>query len=418
MTNKKITDLAALASATSDDVLVIVDTATNTTKKITKGDFVSDVTSPPAGTDGQIQFNSSSAFGADSNLYWDNTNKRLGVGTSSPSASIHCTTFRSTSITDNGTVVSIIPSYNVFTTRNMAIGAGDLPARLGVKGSGSTSATTSLLVQNSSGAEAFRVYDDRTSLFSREVGINTAPISQNSLTIQAISTSRDVLRLNNTAGTLIAEYYVDSSNNGEMYVRNSAGTTKVLLSSSGNASYFSNALAVGASSVNASAILDATSTTKGFLPPRMTTTQKNAISSPAAGLMVYNTTTNTTDTYDGTTWQRFGQQTLIKGSGSTSATTSLLVQNSSGLDLFRINDNGAAFVGNYAQTRYALIVGSSQYPVPSAAMQVDSTTQGFLPPRMTTTQKNAISSPAAGLQVYDSTLNQMSYYNGSTWVNF
>jgi hypothetical protein len=54
----------------------------------------------------------------------------------------------------------------------------------------------------------------------------------------------------------------------------------------------------------------------------------------------------------------------------------------------------------------------------SALLQVNSVSRGFLPPRMTTTQKNAISSPAAGLQVYDTTLNQMSYYNGTTWVNF
>ena len=54
----------------------------------------------------------------------------------------------------------------------------------------------------------------------------------------------------------------------------------------------------------------------------------------------------------------------------------------------------------------------------SSILTLVSTTKGFLPPRMTTTQKNAISSPAAGLQVYDTTLNQMSYYNGTTWVNF
>jgi uncharacterized lipoprotein NlpE involved in copper resistance len=56
--------------------------------------------------------------------------------------------------------------------------------------------------------------------------------------------------------------------------------------------------------------------------------------------------------------------------------------------------------------------------VASARLSVESTTQGFLPPRMTTTQKNAIASPAAGLMVYDTTLNQMSYYNGTAWVNF
>jgi hypothetical protein len=54
----------------------------------------------------------------------------------------------------------------------------------------------------------------------------------------------------------------------------------------------------------------------------------------------------------------------------------------------------------------------------SSILTLVSTTKGFLPPRMTTTQKNAIGSPAAGLQVYDTTLNQMSYYNGTTWVNF
>jgi hypothetical protein len=54
----------------------------------------------------------------------------------------------------------------------------------------------------------------------------------------------------------------------------------------------------------------------------------------------------------------------------------------------------------------------------SAQLQVDSTTRGFLPPRMTTTQKLAIGTPAAGLMVYDTTLNQMSYYNGTTWINF
>jgi hypothetical protein len=54
----------------------------------------------------------------------------------------------------------------------------------------------------------------------------------------------------------------------------------------------------------------------------------------------------------------------------------------------------------------------------SAKLEVQSTTQGVLFPRMTTVQKLAIGTPAAGLQVYDTTLNQMSYYNGTTWVNF
>jgi hypothetical protein len=51
----------------------------------------------------------------------------------------------------------------------------------------------------------------------------------------------------------------------------------------------------------------------------------------------------------------------------------------------------------------------------SARLQVDSTTQGFLPPRMTTTQKNAITTPATGLVLYDTTLNKLCVYTGSAW---
>ena len=51
----------------------------------------------------------------------------------------------------------------------------------------------------------------------------------------------------------------------------------------------------------------------------------------------------------------------------------------------------------------------------SAALEVVSTTLGFRPPTMTTTQKNAISNPAAGLIVFDTTLSKLCVYSGSTW---
>jgi hypothetical protein len=62
-------------------------------------------------------------------------------------------------------------------------------------------------------------------------------------------------------------------------------------------------LGIGTSSPNASAILDAQSTTKGVRMPNMTTTQKNAISSPAAGLMVFDTTLEKLCVYSGSAWQ-------------------------------------------------------------------------------------------------------------------
>jgi uncharacterized protein (TIGR02145 family) len=55
-------------------------------------------------------------------------------------------------------------------------------------------------------------------------------------------------------------------------------------------------------SPNSSAMLDVKSTSKGLLPPRMTTSQRNAVSSPVAGLIVFNTDTKTLDIYSGTSW--------------------------------------------------------------------------------------------------------------------
>ena len=51
----------------------------------------------------------------------------------------------------------------------------------------------------------------------------------------------------------------------------------------------------------------------------------------------------------------------------------------------------------------------------SAILSVGSTTQGLLPPRMTTTQRDAIGTPAAGLTVYNTTTNKLNFYNGSAW---
>jgi len=73
------------------------------------------------------------------------------------------------------------------------------------------------------------------------------------------------------------------------------GSTRMTILSSGN-------IGIGTSTPSEKALLDLTSTTKGFLPPRMTTTQRDAITSPPAGLMIYNTTTNKLNVYT-TAWE-------------------------------------------------------------------------------------------------------------------
>ena len=70
---------------------------------------------------------------------------------------------------------------------------------------------------------------------------------------------------------------------------------------------------IGTNSPNASAKLDVSSTSKGLLPPRMTTVQRNAISSPATGLQIYNTNNKAIETFNSGTNEWF---TVGSGNGS------------------------------------------------------------------------------------------------------
>ena len=56
-------------------------------------------------------------------------------------------------------------------------------------------------------------------------------------------------------------------------------------------------------------------------------------------------------------------------------------------------------------------------PDASAALDVSSNSMGMLPPRMTTTQRDAISSPVAGLMIYCTSVNDLQYYNGTNWIS-
>lgn len=62
----------------------------------------------------------------------------------------------------------------------------------------------------------------------------------------------------------------------------------------------------------------------------------------------------------------------------------------------------------------SLLLGTTT-ELPSSLLTIQSTSKGILIPRMTTAQKNAISSPATGLQIYDTDLNKLCIYNGTFW---
>jgi hypothetical protein len=83
------------------------------------------------------------------------------------------------------------------------------------------------------------------------------------------------------------------------------------------------------------------------------------------------------------------------------------VNNTEAMKIFSENDGG----------RMQLQEGGTFVDIPSARLSINSTTEGFLPPRMTEAQKNAISAPAEGLMIYQTDGTKGWYgYNGTAWV--
>jgi hypothetical protein len=67
-------------------------------------------------------------------------------------------------------------------------------------------------------------------------------------------------------------------------------------------SHLKGQVGINTTSADASSILDITSTSKGLLIPRLSNTQMNAISNPATGLMIYNTTATCLYYFNGRNW--------------------------------------------------------------------------------------------------------------------
>ena len=128
-----------------------------------------------------------------------------------------------------------------------------------------------------------------TLLASNLIGIVDFQANDGTNFIQAASISAAVDGTTGTAdmpGRLLFSTTADGDN---------GATERMRIDSAGN---------VGIGGVpNAAAVLDVASTSKGFLPPRMPTASRDSISSPPAGLIVYNTSTNKLNFYNGTAWE-------------------------------------------------------------------------------------------------------------------
>jgi hypothetical protein len=174
-------------------------------------------------------------------------------------------------------------------------------AKLEIKGSGSTSATTSFLVQNSAGTTLLNAKDNGTTELRTLEGITNLAIF-------------DFEGWYPTVNNKSVNLYGDGGASSAIRVTGStysSGASQIQIKGA-------TSISSGVNQPDASAQLDVASTTKGFLPPRMTNAQKNAIASPAEGLIVHDTTNNGVAYYDGTTWGYLsGAKQTLTGSGGT-----------------------------------------------------------------------------------------------------
>jgi len=105
-----------------------------------------------------------------------------------------------------------------------------------------------------------------------------------------------------------------------------------------------------------------------------------------------------------------GNEWLLNGNAGTTAGTNFLGTTDAQDLVFKTNSAEHVRVLTTGQVG----IGTAA-PAPSAVLQIVSTTQGVLFPKLTTAQRQAIAAPAVGLMVYDVTANILMSYNGTRW---
>src|SRR5436190_3574405 len=190
---------------------------------------------------------------------------------------------------------------------NTAIGSGALAAN--TFGGGNTASGLAALTSNTNGSDntangGGALYNNTSGEGNSAVGTDALAANKTGFYNTALGYSANVTFDNLTNATAIG-YNAKVSQSNSIVLGN--GFTNV---------------GIGTSSPNLSSLLDLTSNSKGLLIPRMTTAERNAISSPAVGLLVYDSSLNSFYYHNGTSWNQ------VASSGGASSNVWLLNGNS------------------------------------------------------------------------------------------
>jgi hypothetical protein len=344
-----------------------------------------------------FQANGNVLFGTSNGFYWDSATQRLGIGTSTPQAFLHFNnaTGEKIRMETAGTLSNFISIYN----------AG---VSLGYIGKPNTS--TDLYYMNSSSANLILGTNNLERLRIASTGnllINTTTDAGYKLDVNGDTKTLGLLTAYGIS-TNLSDMAIYNTTNNTGFIRfitqtASAQAERMRIANTGNVQIGTTTDAGFKLDVNGTARVSGTLTCSGSLSVSASGIQ---VASGGNGVkwgsnVFAISSVNGVLKFSDSTDADFNR---LQFGGITSAFPSIK-RASNNIEIKNADDTFGA----------GLSVGASLNA--SSILQADSTTKGFLPPRMTTTQKNAIATPASGLQVFDTTLNQMSYYNGTTWTN-
>jgi hypothetical protein len=156
-----------------------------------------------------------------------------------------------------------------------------------------------------------------------------------------------------------------------------------------------------------SAALEIGGTTGSVLLPRLNTTETNALTG-VAGMVHWNSDSSRFVGYTGTAWKGLAYTGEGGGGGlSGTITNDRILFSADGT----VKDTSML---SYSRSLQSVGIGIAT-PAASALLDLTSTTKGFLEPRATTSEINAVTSPALGLQMYNSDIAKEAVHDGVAW---